>query len=55
MCSADDILTKHTGNLTEDIFAESAPAMPLNTLRLRQNGRQFLNDISKCIFLYENI
>ena len=27
----------------------------LNTLRPRQNGRHFTDDIFKCIFLYENI
>ena len=27
----------------------------LNTLRLRQNGRDFADDISKCIFLNENV
>ena len=27
----------------------------LNTLRLRQNGRHFADDISKCIFLNENV
>ena len=27
---------------------------PFNTLRLRQNGRRFADDIFKCIFLKEN-
>ena len=27
----------------------------INTLRLRQNGRHFPNDIFKCIFMKENI
>ena len=27
----------------------------LNTLRLRQNGRHFPDDIFKCIFLNENV
>ena len=28
---------------------------PINTLRLRQNGRHFADDIFKCIFLSENV
>ena len=28
---------------------------PVNTLRPRQNGRHFADDISKCIFLNENV
>ena len=27
----------------------------INTLKPRQNGRHFTDDISKCIFLYENV
>ena len=30
-------------------------SMPLNTLRPRQNGRHFPDDIFKCIFLNENV
>ena len=29
--------------------------MPFNTLRPRQNGRHFVDDIFKCIFLNENV
>ena len=28
---------------------------PFNILRPRQNGHQFADDISKCIFLVENV
>ena len=31
------------------------PVMPFNTLRPRQNGRHFPDDIFKCIFLFENV
>ena len=30
-------------------------AHPVNTLRPRQNGRHFADDILKCIFLNENV
>ena len=30
-------------------------SLPFNILRPRQNGRQFADDIFKCIFLNENI
>ena len=29
--------------------------LPFNTLRPRQNGRHFADDIFKCIFLFENV
>ena len=32
-----------------------APLNVFNTLRLRQNGRHFADDIFKCIFLNENV
>ena len=36
--------------------AHHSPLQPLiNTLRLRQNGRHFADDIFKCIFLNENV
>ena len=31
------------------------PDLPINSLRPRQNGRQFPDDIFKCIFLTENV
>ena len=32
-----------------------APNSTINTLRLRQNGRHFADDVFKCIFLNENV
>ena len=32
-----------------------AAVTPVNTLRPRQDGRQFPDDIFKCIFLNENV
>ena len=31
------------------------PSLEINTLRPRQNGRQFADDIFKCISLNENV
>ena len=30
-------------------------AISINTMRLRQNGRQFPDDVLECIFLNENV
>ena len=37
------------------VIAKLTPMMTLNTLRLRQDGRHFPDDILKCIFLNENV
>ena len=42
---ADRILTNYSENIIVDF----------NTLRPRQNGRRFADDIFKCIFLNENV
>ena len=52
----------HILSLTADLFAQpnvtvvkSLKKTELNTLRPRQDGRQFPDDIFKCIFLNENV
>ena len=36
-------------------FVKASMCSHVNTLRLRQDGRHFADDISKCIFLNENV
>ena len=42
----NDLMHSNSNQLPEPMF---------NTLRLRQNGRHFSDDICKCIFLNENV
>ena len=44
------IFTKVASQLTSETIR-----IALNTLRPRQNGRRFANDIFKCIFMYQNV
>ena len=37
------------------IHSQTSTASSFNTLRPRQNGRHFVDDIFKCIFLNENV
>ena len=50
------IILKRTRMLSVQFVALHKPRKPkLNTLRPRQNGRHFADDIFKCIFLNENV
>ena len=64
---SDEILFEHATFLTVRIMKQSQPAPAgnnkwvvqstsfINSLRLRQNGPHFADDILKCIFLNENV
>ena len=57
-CPKDELKTKSDGATTwqTTIQVLTWPKHPnFTTLRLRQNGRHFLDDIFKCIFLNENV
>ena len=37
------------------VACNAQTAMGVNTMKPRQNGRHFADDIFKCIFLYQNV
>ena len=47
----NNLLVRNSMEVTETPFVDSS----VNTLRPRQNGRHFADDISKCIFLNETV
>ena len=49
------LLARNTNGIGWLICHPSTPVVLPNTLRLRQNGRHFPDDIFKCIFLNENV
>ena len=50
------IKSQQMTNITNEILQEhSTCGLAINTLRLRQNGRHFPDDIFKCIFLNQNV
>ena len=56
----DDVIMTPVRYLTvssvrHDIFSSVTGYLCINTLRPRQNGRHFADDIFKCIFLNENV
>ena len=56
--SRNDTVVDEQGILRKYLKQNTAPWVSqntFNTLRPRQNGRHFADDISKCIFINENV
>ena len=53
--SAHELRRVALGSVKSQVSWTSHGFYLLNTLRLRQNGRHFADDIFKCIFLNENV
>ena len=49
------VVETDTGKVEISLHSTEEVSLHINTLRPRQDGRHFADDIFKCIFLYENV